>query len=395
MCESSKYLSRLTIGIDATNLLKGGGMTHLREVLRKALIDCDVVDKVVVWGRQETLDLLENRPWLSKISPPQLKHGWLLRILWQRFVLPKQVLIHECDILFVPGGNHSGKFSPVVAVSQNLLPFEWVELFRYGWTIMTFKFLILRWLQSRSFRQADGLIFLTHYAKKKISHCLGNSQAKSVIIPHGLSKRFNSKPKVQKSISEFSNTNPFRILYVSQIDQYKHQWNVVEAVSKLRQDGFPIVLDLVGSSYPPALTKLKTAIARLPNAIECVSYHGEIPYKELHKQYQISHLGIFASSCENLPNILLEVMASGLPIACSNRGPMPEILQKAGVYFNPEKPKDIQRALLNLIVSGKLREEKAKASYQLAQAYSWECCSEKTFGFICEIAKKYNSQYQR
>jgi len=44
-------------------------------------------------------------------------------------------------------------------------------------------------------------------------------------------------------------------------------------------------------------------------------------------------------------NILVEAMASGLPIACSNRGPMPEVLGDAGVYFDPEDPHDIARAL--------------------------------------------------
>lgn len=395
MTQNRRCLSRLTIGIDASNLLKGGGMTHLREVMYETILNENIADKVLVWGRQETLDLLEDRPWLEKICPPGIGHGWLSRIYWQRFELPKQAVITGCDILFVPGGNHSGNFHPVVTISQNLLPFEWVEIFRYGWSIMTLRFLLLRWLQSRSFRNADGMIFLTQYAKQQVSNCLGEFHTKSVIIPHGLSNRFRMKPKVQKSIADFSKTNPFRILYVSPIDQYKHQWNVVKAVSKLRQDGFPIVLDLVGSAYPPALSKLKAAIDRWPIAIECVCYHGEIPYKELHQQYKQADLGVFASSCENLPNILIETMASGLPIACSNRGPMPEVLQKAGVYFNPEKPEDIERALHTLIVSEKLREEKAKASYQLAQDYSWECCAAQTFGFIYEIAKRYACQYPR
>ena len=46
-----------------------------------------------------------------------------------------------------------------------------------------------------------------------------------------------------------------------------------------------------------------------------------------------SHICIFASSCENMPNSLVEGMASGLPIACSDRGPMPEILKKDGGLY--------------------------------------------------------------
>jgi glycosyltransferase involved in cell wall biosynthesis len=50
-----------------------------------------------------------------------------------------------------------------------------------------------------------------------------------------------------------------------------------------------------------------------------------------------------------MPNILLEAMAAGLPIACSNRGPMPEVLGTAGLYFNPENPAEIACAIRTVI----------------------------------------------
>ena len=101
------------------------------------------IDKVIVWGKQETLNVLEDSLWLEKICPPEFDHGWLSRIYWQRIKL-KQADITECDILFVPGGTHSGNFRLVVMINQNLLPFEWVGMFRYGWSIMTLRFLLLR-----------------------------------------------------------------------------------------------------------------------------------------------------------------------------------------------------------------------------------------------------------
>ena len=54
-----------------------------------------------------------------------------------------------------------------------------------------------------------------------------------------------------------------------------------------------------------------------------------------------SEIMILSSRFEGLPNILLEAMAASLPIACSNRGPMPEILKDAGIYFNPEQVSSI------------------------------------------------------
>jgi glycosyltransferase involved in cell wall biosynthesis len=90
-----------------------------------------------------------------------------------------------------------------------------------------------------------------------------------------------------------------------------------------------------------------------------------------------------------MPNILLEEMASGLPIACSNRGPMPEVLGDAGVYFDPEDPNDIARALRELIESPVLRTKLARASFGRVQRYSWRRCADETFSFLASVAYAY------
>jgi glycosyltransferase involved in cell wall biosynthesis len=84
-------------------------------------------------------------------------------------------------------------------------------------------------------------------------------------------------------------------------------------------------------------------------------------------------------------------MAAGLPIACSNMGPMPEILGDAGVYFSPDNPNEIADALRQLINSDALRRNFAKAAFEKARSYSWQSCGNKTFQFLAEIASDYKS----
>ena len=97
---------------------------------------------------------------------------------------------------------------------------------------------------------------------------------------------------------------------------------------------------------------------------------------------------MFASSCENMPIILLEGMASGLPIACSHRGPMPEVLCGAGVYFDPENADEIAATLRQLIDDPELRRRCAEGAFAKAQAYySWERCARETFTFLRQIAE--------
>lgn len=375
-----------TVGIDATNLRGGGGVTHLVELLHAVQPAMHGIDRVVVWSGTNTLKLIAARPWLSKRNPTALDKGLLQRTFWQRYLLSQAARDEGCDVLFVPGGSYAGNFHRVVSMSQNLLPFEMHELRRYGWTLLTLKLLLLRLTQLRTFQSTEGVVFLTEYARDVVLRVTGKQRGKICIVPHGLNPRFNMAPKLQRAIAEYDDANPYHVLYVSIIDQYKHQWHVVEAVAALRKQGLPIVLDLVGPAYPAALKRLNQTINCLDAERRWVHYHGAIPFNELHLRYAQADLGLFASSCENMPNILLETMASGLPIACSNRGPMPEVLGDSGVYFDPVQSVDIARALRELIDSPELRSQLAAASYQRSQQYSWQRCAEETFEFLATVA---------
>ena len=121
-----------------------------------------------------------------------------------------------------------------------------------------------------------------------------------------------------------------------------------------------------------------------------VNYHGAIPHDELHAIYANADLGLFPSSCENMPNILLEKMAAGLPIASSNRGPMPEILGDAGVYFDPEQDQDIAVAIEQLINNLSLRQSVAKRAKALSEQYSWERCADRTWAFLVQTYARRN-----
>lgn len=385
-------MNGITIGIDGANLRRGGGITHLVELLGAADPARLGISNVFVWGGSDTLGPIADRPWLAKCSPPELELGFLYRTFWQRFRLSKAAGAAGCDVLLIPGGSYAGSFRPVVTMSRNLLPFESGELWRYGWSAQVFRLLLLRWTQSRSFHHSDGVIFLTQAAKASVLRVTGPLAAPCQIIPHGLNPRFRMRPKTQRAIDSYDAGHPYRVIYVSIVDLYKHQWHVVEALGALRRGGWPLALDLVGPAYPPALSRLRSDIARLDPEGDWVRYHGAVPYAKLHSLYSQADIGLFASSCENMPNILLETMASGLPVACSDRGPMPEVLGDAGVYFDPESPEDIARALRELIASPELRLEKANASYTAALAFDWKACADETFEFLVRIAGRPRAQ---
>jgi glycosyltransferase involved in cell wall biosynthesis len=114
---------------------------------------------------------------------------------------------------------------------------------------------------------------------------------------------------------------------------------------------------------------------------------GNMNFASLHAIYGAADGAVFASSCENLPNILLEAMASGLPNASSGSGPMPEVLGDAGIYFDPRDPDSIAATLRTLIEDDHLRAELATRGHCQAAQYSWARCASETFRFIRGIAQ--------
>lgn len=376
----------MILGIDAFNIRSGGCLNHLCEILRFAHPPAFGFSRVIIWGNSKTLAKIEERDWLVKVDITMLDRALPLRIFWHKFLSKKLLQDAGCSILFVPGGSEANGFSPVVSMARNMLPFEWQELFRYRYPLAIFRLILIRIAQIRSFRRANGVIFLTNYARDSILKIVGPIQGSEVIIPHGIGHRFSIPPRLQQDPKFFSDNRPFRILYVSFIHAYKHQWHVAEAVFKLRNLGIPIVLDLVGAPAE-GMKRLQSVLNRIDPDRRFVKFHGVVPYEQLHKYYKQADVGIFASSCENMPNILIENMAAGLPIACSNKGPMPEILGSAGLFFDPCDSNDIANTILKMYNSPSLRKELAQSAYDLSKQYSWQKCSDEIFGFLANIAK--------
>ena len=376
----------MVVGIDASNLGPGGSMTHLTNLLAVAEPDAAGIARVLVWGGSRNLARLPERAWLEKVPVATLDGGLVSRLLWQRFRLPALARA-SCDVLFVPGGNASPRFRPVVTMSRNMLPFEWHELRRYGASWATLRLLLLRIGQSRTFRRADGLIFLTEYARSRVAR-IARLPARVTVIPHGVEERFRIAVREPRALADCTPERPLRGLYVSIVDVYKHPWHVARAVHALREAGVPIAIDFVGPAYGPALTRFEATLRELDPERRFLRYRGAVPFERLHELLRECELFVFASSCENMPNVLLEGMAAGLPIACSNRGPMPEVLGDTGVQFDPELPEEIARAILTLAEDTDLRRRCAEAASARAREFSWRRCAEATLAFLAATEKE-------
>jgi N-acetyl sugar amidotransferase len=380
-------LSRLMIlnlGINASRARSGGAFAHLVGVLEIASPADFGFNEVHVWSHSKLLDALPVRPWLIKHGPPELDLSLWRQLWWERFSLANELRKANCSILLNMDAGSVSRFRPAVTMSRDMLSYEPGEIARYGICKASLRLMVLRYVQNHALRSADGAIFLTRYAARVIQGFCG-SLSNIAYIPHGVGDAF----RLNKSEDSWptGGERPIRCLYVSNALPYKHQWNVVKAVEQLRQRGYDLQLELVGGGDGSARRRLNKQITESDPGRVFVSQHEFVPQESLPAFLAKADLFIFASSCENMPNTLVEAMAAGLPIACSNRGPMPEVLEDGGTYFDPENPDSIASAIEDLILDPSKRTQYAFRATELSRQYSWARCASETLAFLRQNVK--------
>src|SRR5262249_17772261 len=128
------------------------------------------------------------------------------------------------------------------------------------------------------------------------------------------------------------------LLYVGRISREKDLDLLADAFRRLRQEGAPVQLFVVGHGpYSEALAK------SLPEAI----FTGYLKGAELAAAYASADIFVFPSTTDTFGNVILEAQASGLPVVVSDSGgPKELVVDKAnGLITRTHKVEDFNRAI--------------------------------------------------
>lgn len=362
----------MRVGVDASNIRAGGGVTHLGNMISALALDLDV--ELQIWCGVYTAGRLSNASSSVAVHlEPQLDGHLAQRTMWRQWRLPRLLRNARVDCLLSPGGLLPFRQSvPTVVMSQNALPFEAHELKRYRITeLARWRFEYLRIAQKRSFRRADRIIALSGYARRLLSE--SGIDCPVDVIPHGVEERFFTEREYSAPYQ-----GKFTLVYVSPVHRYKHQARVVEAVSRAARR-YPLRLQLVGGSADPrAMGHLESAIRQFDPSGELVERAGHVPHERLHEVLAAADVFVFASTCESFPNTVLEAMAAGLPVLSTAEGPMPEILGDAGLYFDVARPLCLEERLEELLADSSLQQRLGEHARNRARQFSWQVTAQRT-----------------
>ncbi len=381
-----KPAKTMTVLINALSARQGGGQTYLANLLDH--LPADLPSTVYVLA-PDTLTLPADDERIRRIPVKWPADNPFARAVCEKLRMPALLSQLKADILFCPGGiigNRVPRGCKTVTMFRNMIPFSEMHARQYRPGYMRVRNFLLKRAFLQSMLGADLVIFLSNHAKATIETHVGAKLRKSVTIPHGLAQTFKRSSVSQAA---FAATLPAEgyLLYVSTLDYYKAQIEVVKAYALLRDRRVTKEkLLLVGPEYPEYGKLVRKEIADL-RLSDSVLLTGSVPHSEMPGLYRHAVVNIFASECENCPNILIEALASGRPVLSSHYPPMPEFGGDGALYFDPRSPSDLAEKLAALLDNPpRMKELAAKAETQ-SRLYDWESCAQRTWQSIHQLAR--------
>jgi glycosyltransferase involved in cell wall biosynthesis len=194
----------------------------------------------------------------------------------------------------------------------------------------------------------------------------GFDPAKLKILPRGLDTELYHPARRDSAFFEkFGASNgEVRLLYVGRISREKDLDLLADAYRRLRKEGLPVRLFVVGHGpYSEALAK------SLPEAF----FTGYLRGTELAAAYASADIFVFPSTTDTFGNVILEAHASGLPVVVSDSGgPKELVADKAnGLITRSHDVEDFTRAIRALVADRALRERMANSARDSVTDRSW------------------------
>jgi len=169
------------------------------------------------------------------------------------------------------------------------------------------------------------------------------------------------------------------LLAVGNVKKHKNLQSLIRAFNIIRER-IPHNLVIVGKrgGFRNSDMDLSTTFP----ADNRIRFTGEVSDHELAGYYREAVALIFPSIYEGFGFPLVEAMANGCPVACSDISSLPEVAAGSAMLFDPFDPQQIAEAILRIATDSELRAELIGRGLNRARIFSTHACAEKTAAVI-------------
>jgi glycosyltransferase involved in cell wall biosynthesis len=226
-------------------------------------------------------------------------------------------------------------------------------------------------------RRATHIISVSEHTRRDLIDAYGVPSDKVTVVYEAADQLFRPQPPDTAEAVKAKYGLPERyLLYVGTVEPRKNLPRLADAFAVLRSDGLTdglVIAGRLGWLYHGFLEQLE----RSP-VCRHVTLTGYVPGGDLPALYAGAQALVFPSLYEGFGLPVLEAMACGTPVACSDRSSMPEIAGGAALLFDPTRTEAIVGAVRGLLGDGALQADLRRRGLLRAQEFSWERAAAET-----------------
>ncbi|MBU6361310.1 MAG: glycosyltransferase family 1 protein [Chloroflexota bacterium] len=299
--------------------------------------------------------------------------------LWEQWLLPRQVLKDEVDVLYCPA-NTAPIFLPapiklaltihdvMYLLPQGQLPTSPSLYQRLGRHYR-------RWVVPKAARRANLIVTDSQFSRRDILQYLGRSLSTSAdaiqVVTLAAAAEYGPQlpENVALGLAQLKVRPPY-ILGLGAIDPRKNTTRLIEAFAQLENRSQKLVITGLDPAAQAYFGKLAQQYGlNLGNDVILLGFVSE---RELAALYAGATLLLYPSLYEGFGLPVLEAMACGTPVITSNTSSIPEIAGEAALLIDPTDITAMSNAMQRLIDAPSLRQQLIKSGWVRASQFNWQ-----------------------
>lgn len=252
-----------------------------------------------------------------------------------------------------------------------------------------FRALQLRWTVRRTVEAAARVLTGSEFSRAAILRAYPQLDPEKIaVVPNAAAPGFRPVSRTAAAswvYKRFGFAAPF-VLTVGDLQPRKNHSGLIEAFARLLRRYPQLPYDLVLAGKDTWYSGRVREAARASGFAGRIRFTGFVTDDDLLQLYNAADLFVFPSFYEGFGLPLLEAMACGRAVACSNTSATPEVADGAAILFDPYDAGEIARAMADLLLDAELRARMERLGQQRAAAFSWTRTAARTLEIYRQVA---------
>ncbi|MCR5289309.1 MAG: glycosyltransferase family 4 protein [Treponema sp.] len=241
----------------------------------------------------------------------------------------------------------------------------------------------------RGLKYVTKIIASSQFIKKDLVK-LGIDSQKIVVIYNGIDhSQFYQHSLLDSdtvTIKPFAIKRPYLIYGTRLSGPSKKHVELVQAFTRFKEKTHlphRLVLTGVEDSYAKEVSK---AVAK-SSAVSDIFMTGYFPKETYPELYSGADACIFPSVCEGVGLPIIEAMATGIPVACSRAGVLPEVAGDNAVYFDANSIEDMADGIERIVTDTALREKLIADGVEWTKRFQWKKTAQMTADVLKSVVQ--------